>query len=151
MKVTSWLDTAAVLATFLLFGFGLSACGGSGNGGSSPSASSSGGAVGATVTLTSSGVSNAAPRIPSGTRVRFTNNDSRAHQVFTTPHGTHTDCPALNEVGMLQPGQSADSGALNDRRGCGFHDHLNPDDERFRGQVIVGFGDNEPDPAGPVY
>ena len=124
------------------------ACGGDSSSPSSPSGGSS--TVGATVTLTANGVSNASPRIALGAKVRFTNNDSRPHQILTTPHGTHTDCPALN-VDMLQPGQSKESGALNERRGCGFHDHLSPDDQRFRGQVLVGLSEGDPAPPPPAY
>lgn len=128
----------------------LAACG---NGGSygTPTAPSTGDAAAATVTLTANGVSNATPRIALGQRVRFTNNDSRAHQVLSTPHGVHTDCPALNQIDMLSPGQSRDSSVLNDRRGCGFHDHLNPDDQRFRGQILVGLGESDPVPPDPDY
>ena len=128
-------------------------CGGGSDGSSgSPTGPSSGGAAaGTTVTLTGNGVSTATPRIARGQRVRFTNNDSRPHQILTTPHGTHTDCPALNEIDMLAPGQSKDSGVLNDARGCGFHDHLNPDDQRFRGQVLVGLSEADPIPPPPGY
>jgi plastocyanin len=131
------------------------ACGGgsgsSGDYSSSPTAPSPTGTVGATVTLTTDGSSTATPRIARGQRVRFTNNDSRPHQILSTPHGTHTDCPALNEIDMLSPGQSRDSGVLNTQRGCGFHDHLNPDDERFRGQVLVGLTESDPVPPPPDY
>jgi plastocyanin len=123
------------------------ACGGSGSSGPSPS----GGGVGATITITSSGVSNATPRISLGQSVRFTNNDSRPHEILTTPHGTHTDCPALNSIGSLQPGQSKESGTLDVRRGCGFHDHLSPDDQSLRGQVIVGISEGDPNPPDPGY
>ena len=143
---------AAWLAVPLLM---VQACGGgsSSSGGNSPSptAPSPTGTVGATVTLTTNGSSTATPRIAGGQRVRFTNNDSRPHQILSTPHGTHTDCPALNEIDMLSPGQSRDSGVLNTQRGCGFHDHLNPDDERFRGQVLVGLTESDPVPPPPDY
>jgi len=129
----------------------LPACGG-GDGYSSPSAPSGGGAtVGATVVLTANGVSDASARISVGQRIRFTNNDSRPHQIYTTPHLVHTDCPALNDISVVEPGQSKDSGVLNDRRGCGFHDHLNPDDTRFRGQVLVGISSSDPTPPPPDY
>jgi hypothetical protein len=101
--------------------------------------------------LTANGVNDAAPRLALGTVARFTNNDSVAHEIFSTPHGPHTDCQALNQVGLLQPGQSRDSGVLNVQRGCGFHDHRNPDDFSFRGQVIVGFDAGAPDPGAPAY
>jgi plastocyanin len=144
VKTAASAAAAAALATIFL----QVACGG---GSSSDPTPSNSGTVGATVTITSSGVSNATPRISLGQRVRFTNNDSRPHEILTTPHGTHTDCPALNSIGSLQPGQSKDSGALDVRRGCGFHDHLSPDDQSLRGQVIVGISEGDPNPPDPGY
>ena len=149
MKVTPVLDTVAILATLVLVGHGLSGCSGSSS--SPPAPSGSGGPLGAEIFLTPNGVSDAAPRIATGSRVRFTNNDTVAHEIFSTPHGLHTDCQVTNAVGMLQPGQSRETSAYNDRRGCGFHDHIRPDDVRFRGQVVIGFSGNEPDPADPLY
>ena len=146
----STISTVRVIVLTMLAA--LPACGG-GYGGSSstPTAPSSTGAAGATVTLGATGVSTATPRIARGQRVRFTNNDSRPHQILSTPHGTHTDCPALNEIDMLSPGQSKESGVLNEQRGCGFHDHLNPDDTRFRGQVLIGLSEGDAVPPDPGY
>ena len=146
MNATTKLDSVAIGATLVLLGYGISACGGS-----NPAAPGNNAPVGATVILTANGLSDAAPRVGLGSVVRFTNNDSVAHEIFTTPHNQHTDCPALNQIGVLQPGQSRDSGALNAQRGCGFHDHRNPDDFSFRGQVIVGFDAGVPDPGAPAY
>src|SRR5262245_36791279 len=113
VKTSTCVVAAAAAATLAL----QIACGG-GNDYSAPSTSSnsSGGTVGATVTITSSGVSSATPRIALGQRVRFTNNDSRPHEILTTPHNAHTDCPELNSIDLLQPGQSKDSNPLNTRR-----------------------------------
>jgi plastocyanin len=144
---------AIILAVVALWAIG---CGGGGGGSYSgtptaPSGGSGGGNVGATVTLTANGVSDATPRINSGDRVRFINNDTRMHQILSTPHGAHTDCPALNSIGSLAPGASGTSDALTGSRGCGFHDHMNPDDNKFRGQVLVGLSSGEPPPPTPGY
>jgi plastocyanin len=149
MKVTPVLDTVAILATLVLVGHGISGCSES----SAPSAPSgdTGAPIGVTLTLTTAGVSSDAPRIAIGERVRFTNNDNVPHQIFSTPHGPHTDCLATNAVGMLQPGQSRETNAYSERRGCGFHDHLDPDNVNFRGQVIAGFSEDDPNPADPAY
>lgn len=127
------------------------ACGGGGGGTTSTTPSPTTVTVGATVTITANGVSDAAPRINTGQTIRFTNNDSRPHQIFTTPHLVHTDCPGLNEIDVIAPGQSKDSGALSQVRGCGFHDHMNPDSNAFRGQVLVGLSASDPTPAPPAY
>lgn len=151
MKVTAALRLTAVVASLMLLG-GLAACGGEGNpAGPTPGSGGSSGAVEATVTLFANSVSDNQPRINVGGRVRFTNNDSRVHTILSTPHGTHSDCPALNDVGILQPGQSRESGVLNVRGGCGFHDHNDPDNNGFRGQVLVGVGTGDPLPPPPAY
>jgi plastocyanin len=152
MKVTSALDRTAFVASLVLLGV-LTACGGDNPAGPTPPPGGGGGTgnVEATVTILGNSVSDNAPRINVGGRVRFTNNDSRVHTIFSTPHGTHTDCPALNDVGILQPGQSRESGVLNVRGGCGFHDHNDPDNTAFRGQVLVGIGTGDPLPPPPAY
>jgi hypothetical protein len=135
--------------------------GGSGGGGNSGGNNSGGnpggpsgggtGAIGATINLGASGVDNATPSIQVGERLRIVNNDSRTHQMLTTPHLIHNDCPALNSIGSLAPGQSGTSDPLTTSRGCGFHDHLNPDDQTFRGQVLVGLNPGAPPPPDPTY
>jgi len=92
-------------------------------GGASPSSPSTGGA---TVTISSAGVSSAQINVVQGSRVTFVNNDTRAHNMTSDPHPEHTDCPELNTVGLLQPGQSRETGNLVTVRTCGFHDHDDP-------------------------
>lgn len=148
MNRMSVLSTAVILA-----GFWSGGCGGGGSSSGTPTTPSgtAGGNIGATVTIAGSGVSNTTPRIATGERIRFVNNDTQSHQILTTPHVLHTDCPALNAIGPLAPGQSGVSDPLTTVRGCGFHDHLRPDDTRFRGQVLVGLGSGDPVPPDPEY
>jgi hypothetical protein len=146
---TLMLVLAIVLCAAALWAIG---CGGGGSSSgtpTTPSGTSTGSVV--ALTLTANGVSDAAPRIFSGDRVRFMNHDTRTHQILTTPHLIHTDCPALNSIGILAPGQSGTSEPLTSVRGCGFHDHLNPDDNSFRGQVLVGLTPSDPAPPAPGY
>lgn len=95
------------------------ACGGS------PSSPSPGGSS-TTITITSAGVSATAVSVSPGTRVLFVNNDARPHNMTSDPHPEHTDCPEINAVGLLQPGQRRETGNLNAARTCGFHDHDDP-------------------------
>ena len=93
------------------------ACGSSGTSPSPPVA-------GSTITITSSGV--VSPKnllVSPGTQVTFINSDSRNHLMNSDPHPDHTDCPAINSVGALAPGQSKQTGNLNVVRTCGYHDH----------------------------
>ena len=90
----------------------------------------------ATITITSSGVSPRSVTIAAGGRVTFVNNDSRVYDVSSDPHPDHTDCPAINQAGFLQPGQSRATGNLNAVRTCGYHDH-NQDSNTSRQGTIT--------------
>jgi plastocyanin len=75
--------------------------------------------------------------VPPGTRVLFLNNHSRRHDMTSDPHPDHPDCPELNQVGVLNPGQSRESGNLVTVRTCGFHDHDDPNNVNLRGSIII--------------
>jgi len=105
----------------------LSACG------SSPSAPT----AAATITITATGVSPKEVRIKAWNYVTFVNMDTRSHAIASDPVDLHTQCPPLNRVGLLQPGQSGDSGTLNLAGNCGFHDHNNTSDTTVQGRIIV--------------
>jgi plastocyanin len=72
-----------------------------------------------------------------GGRVTFVNDDGRAHDVFSDPDHLGTDCPAINVVGFLTAGRRNDTGPLDVARRCGYHDHLNTNDDSMRGVIIV--------------
>ena len=105
----------------------------------SPTSPSSGtGPVGATVTIGANGaVSPAAVTINVGEVVMFVNNDSRSHEMQSNPHPQHTDCPAINAVATLQPGQSRSTGNFTTARSCGFHDHANPNSAALQGTITI--------------
>jgi plastocyanin len=90
-----------------------------------------------TITLLASGATPQNIQVAAGTRVLFINNDSRAHNMSSDPHPDHTDCPELNLIGLLTPGQSRETGNLNTPRTCTFHDHDLPSDGRFVGRIII--------------
>jgi plastocyanin len=75
--------------------------------------------------------------VPPGTRVLFVNNHSRPHNMTSDPHPDHLDCPDLNQVGLLNAGQSRESGNLVTVRTCGFHDHDDPDNVNLRGSIVI--------------
>ncbi len=72
-----------------------------------------------------------------GTQVTFSNQDIVIHEIDSDPHPEHTDCPELNQVDFLNPGQSRQSGNLNIARTCGFHDHQNPDRASMKGTIRI--------------
>ena len=82
--------------------------------------------TGPTVTITSTGASPRALDIPVGGRLTIVNSDTVAHDMGSDPHPFHEDCPPLNDIGFLNPGDRRTSGNLVDARVCGMHDHLRP-------------------------
>ncbi len=90
-----------------------------------------------TITITATGASPRSIQVNAGTRVLFVNQNTRAHNMTSDPHPEHTDCPELNQVGLLMPGQSRESGNLNIVRTCGFHDHDNPGVTNLTGTITI--------------
>lgn len=113
---------------------GLASCGG---GGGTPTTPPTTPTVTNTITITAQGASPRNIQITAGSRVMFVNNDTRAHNMTSDPHPEHTQCPELNSVGLLTPGQSRESGNLNTVRTCGFHDHDNPGTTNLTGTVTI--------------
>ena len=90
-----------------------------------------------TITITAAGANPRNVSIALGTRVLFVNNDTRAHNMTSDPHPDHTDCPDINQVGFLAPGQSRETGNLVVARTCGFHDHDLPSTGNLIGQIVI--------------
>ena len=126
-RVWGWAVAAA-----LLIG---AACGGSSSSPSSPTPAPDN-AVRITIG-TNGAVSPAELVVPPGTRVLFVNNHNQQHEMNSDPHPEHTDCPAINSVGLLRPGESRETGNLVTVRTCGFHDHGNPSSTALQGRIIV--------------
>jgi hypothetical protein len=95
------------------------------------------GTVAATITITASGASPRNVTVPAGSRVTFVNNANANRNPASDPHPVHTDCPEINLVGFLSPGQSRTSGNLNTPRVCGFHDHDDPSNTSLQGTITV--------------
>ena len=90
------------------------------------------------ITISASGaVSPTELIVPPGTRVLFINNHARRHDMTSDQHPDHMDCPEINQVGVLQQGQSRETGNLVSVRTCGFHDHENPDDPLLKGRIVI--------------
>lgn len=105
--------------------------------GSMPTAPSTPGPQGATITITSAGVEPKTVTIAAGQSVMFINNDTVTHDMASDPHPVHNDCPPINRVGSLAPGQSRATDALSVSRSCGFHDLLRDGDARWRGTIVI--------------
>ena len=135
------------LATAIVVAALAAACGGGSStptspttGGGTPPPTTGGGTAtdSATITIGSNGsVSPSTVTITRGGRVTFINNHTRAHDMSSDPHPEHTDCPEMNAVGFLSPGQSRTSSNFNTARTCGFHDHNEPDNAGLKGTIII--------------
>ena len=102
-----------------------------------PSPSPSPGPSETTFTITASGVSPKSITVSPGTRVTFVNNNTRAHDMSSDPHPSHTDCPEINQAGFLSPGQTKQTGNLNTVRTCGFHDHNQESNTSLQGTIVI--------------
>jgi plastocyanin len=90
-----------------------------------------------TITITSAGVNPKSVQIALGSRVLFVNNDTREHEMGSDPHPDHTDCPVINQVGLLLPGQQRETGNFVVVRTCGYHDHEDPTNPLWQGSIIT--------------
>jgi plastocyanin len=76
-------------------------------------------------------------QVPVGSRVTFVNQDNQHHEIFSDPHPIHTDCPPINDVADLAPGESRATGVLTVARTCGYHDHGLPTNTLFQGTIVI--------------
>jgi hypothetical protein len=92
---------------------------------------------GATIVVSATGFSPREVRLFQGSRLTVVNNDTTAHEILSDPLHIHSDCPAINSVGVVLPGQSRQSEPLATPRACGFHDHLQQGIAAFHGVAYV--------------
>jgi plastocyanin len=139
MRAASVLASAAVVAALLTSGCGSGGVAPSPAGAtpqpSSPVAPRA--TDGATVSITAAGFDVRELHIVQGSRLTFVNRDIVPHDIESDPFHVHTDCPPLNAVGFLTPGQSRASDPLDTIRTCGFHSHDFEGNEAFHGFVSV--------------
>ncbi|MGI8672356.1 MAG: cupredoxin domain-containing protein [Luteitalea sp.] len=115
---------------------GAAGCGG-GSSPTSPSTPTTPVPTGPTITIESGAATPKQLVVTPGTRVLFVNRDTRTHQMNSDPHPAHTECPELNQVGFLRPGDTRETGNLNTVRTCGFHDHDDPNNAALRGSLVI--------------
>jgi plastocyanin len=90
-----------------------------------------------TITIANSAVCPQNITVSRGTQVTFVNQDTVAHEMYSDPHPEHTDCPEINQVGHLEPGESRQTGNLNISRVCGYHDHIRPGAAALKGNITI--------------
>jgi plastocyanin len=97
-----------------------------------------GGASGATVTMTSNGVSPSSVTVSVGQTVTFINNDTRSREMASNPHPQHGSCPGIEAgIGVIAPGQTKTTHNFGNAGTCGYHDHQDDTNTRFQGTIVV--------------
>lgn len=118
---------AAVAALFLM------ACGGDGSPPTTPPPAGNP----YRITITTAGVTPKEITVPQGSRVLFINNDTRQRFMTSDPHPDHDQCTEINAVGVLNTGQSRETGNLNTIRTCEFHDHDDFENNAVKGRIVI--------------
>ena len=130
--------SAAAAVAFAAVAGLATACGSSSpNTGPSTSTTCTASSTSTTITISNNAVCPQNITVPRGTQVTFMNSDSRTHEMTSDPHPEHTDCPEINAVGNLVPGQSRQTSNLVIARRCGFHDHIAFDVKSLQGSITI--------------
>jgi len=111
--------------------------GSSSSGGTAPSGTCTPSSSPNTLVIQNNTICPQAITVARGTQVTILNSDSRTHEMDSDPHPEHTDCPELNQIGFMSPGQSRQSGNLNTARRCGLHDHTSPDTASLKATITI--------------
>ena len=130
-------STARLAGSLFLFGSLTAALGCDYEAPAAPDSSTTPGPEGAVISIAATGLTPSTVAIAPGQSVTFVNTDSVAHEIASAPVPTYDDCPAINRVGRLEPGQRMVTGALTDTRACGFLDLLRTADSRWQGTIAV--------------
>jgi hypothetical protein len=94
----------------------------------------------ATFIITPGGIFPKKMVIDEGTRVKFINRGNVGRQMSSDEHPLHQDCPPINDVGFLQPGQENLTGNMVldiGRHTCGIHDHDDDQNDSVKARIIV--------------
>jgi plastocyanin len=89
------------------------------------------------VTITPFGMMPYEANVAAGGRVTFVNRDLVVHDIQGGVDPDHRDCPEIDIVGFLPPGQSRATNALPTARTCDYHDHTEHDHHGFSGKIVI--------------
>jgi hypothetical protein len=87
-----------------------------------------------TINVTATGFKPKDSVLAVGGHATFQKIDDRLHSVASNPLTTHADCPPINQVGTLVPGQSKPTGSFTQAKACGYHDTAS----EGTGQLLMG-------------
>jgi plastocyanin len=71
-----------------------------------------------------------------GDQVTFVNNDMQPHDTAGGSDPATRDCPEIDAVGFLLPGQSRQTAPMRSARTCDYHDHMNHS-PIFNGRIFI--------------
>lgn len=138
MNNRALLVACAAAAAGAIMACGSSSGSSSSAGPSSPTTAPAGAVATNTITIAGSTASPKNIVVARGSQVTFINNDNQSHMMNSDPHPDHTDCPEINSVGFLNPGQSRQTGNMTSNRTvCGFHDHDLPNVAGLQGSITI--------------
>lgn len=89
-----------------------------------------------TIRLTAAGPVPKTLTVIAGDGVQFTNESDTAYWVASDPHPAHDQCPGLDARRSLGRGERYGL-AFPAARTCGYHNHLDPLNNAFRGTIVV--------------
>jgi plastocyanin len=128
----------AGVAAFTIGACGSSSGSSSSTGPSTPTTPPSDAVSTNTITISNSVVTPKNIKVARGSQVTFVNNDNQSHMMNSDPHPDHTDCPEINQVGFLNPGEMRQTGNMTSNRSvCGFHDHNLPNVAGLQGSITI--------------
>ncbi len=90
----------------------------------------------AKVTITKDGMIPATITVIKGSQITFINTDIKPHQIASDPHPTHDGLPGFDSEEALKKDESF-SFIFENSGKFSYHDHLNPNNSKFTGTVIV--------------
>lgn len=90
-----------------------------------------------TVTITTTGFSPTEVTVTPGGRVTFVNGDRFGREVISGLYHVSRDCPEVDVVGFLGPGESRDTAVLDQAKTCRFHEHANLGNPAYQGRIVV--------------
>ena len=89
------------------------------------------------VDIAPAGVNPQVLHLDSPATVTFTNTDGIDHRLEAAPELAYGDCPEMNGLGTLQPGQSRSVTLTEHGFICAYHDAARPNDMPFQGIVVL--------------
>jgi hypothetical protein len=90
-----------------------------------------------TVTISTSGFSPLEITVPIGARVTFVNADRIPRDILSGPDHTSRECPEVDVIGFLLPGQRRDTAAFDEPKTCRFHEHASVGNPAYLGRIVV--------------